>query len=161
MDAGRLGPICMSSSQHVDSSAPVRVFIADDSVDMRERLAGMLAGIDGVGIVGQAGELGEAIQGIRDLKPEVVILDIQMPSTVPHMHSGVDVLRAIRQDHTLPQPTVIMLTNFPYAQYRKRCMESGANYFFDKSNEFNQIVETLRRIYLAQSKPSHSSHQDV
>ena len=139
---------------------PVKVFIADDSVDMRERLTGMLAGIEGVGIIGQAGELGEAIRGIRDLKPEVVILDIQMPSTVPQMHSGIDVLRAIRQDSLLPQPTVIMLTNFPYPQYRQRCLEAGANYFFDKSNEFSQIVETLRRISFAQATTRQSSRKD-
>ena len=150
----------MLVSQDADSNMPVKVFIADDSVDMRERLTGMLAGIEGVGIIGQAGELGEAIRGIRDLKPEVVILDIQMPSTVPQMHSGIDVLRAIRQDSLLAQPTVIMLTNFPYPQYRQRCLEAGANFFFDKSNEFSQIVETLRRIYFAQATARQSSRKD-
>jgi DNA-binding NarL/FixJ family response regulator len=38
-----------------------------------------------------------------------------------------------------------MLTNYPYPQYRKKCIEAGADYFFDKSTEFDRIIDTITR----------------
>jgi len=40
----------------------------------------------------------------------------------------------------------VMLTNYPYPQYRKKCMDAGADYFFDKSNEFHKVAELLQRL---------------
>lgn len=89
------------------------MFIADDSEEVRNRLNEMLSEIPGVEIIGEAGEGGEAIRDIRERKPDVVIQDIRMPGG-----SGIDVLQAIKRGD--PAPTVIMLTNYPYPQYRKK-----------------------------------------
>lgn len=110
------------------------IFIVDDSQTLRERLVKMLAEVEGVGVIGQARNAAEAIAGIRDLKPRVVILDIQMPDG-----SGIDVLKTIKQESQ--PPIVVMLTNHPYPQYRERCMKLGADYFLDKSIEFDQLAE--------------------
>ncbi len=56
----------------------MKVFIADDSGVVRERLKDMLSEIDGIKIVGQAAEVGEAIGSIKNLKPDLAILDIKM-----------------------------------------------------------------------------------
>ncbi len=116
-----------------------RVFIADDSSALRERLVAMLGEMDEVEVIGQARNVTEAIELIRESRPEVVILDIRMPGG-----SGIDVLENIKSEG--PSPVVIMLTNYPYPQYRRRCLEAGADFFFDKSNEFDKIQQVFREM---------------
>ena len=122
----------------------MRVFIIDDSAIVRERLIAMLAEVEGVEIVGHAEDAFSAIEGVRVLIPDVVILDIAMPGA-----SGIYALEKIRCEK--PAPTVIMLTNYSYPQYRKRCADSGAAFFFDKSTEFERVPEVLKALI-------HDSH---
>jgi DNA-binding NarL/FixJ family response regulator len=88
--------------------------------------------------VGQAENVADAINGILELRPDVVILDIWMPGG-----SGIDVLQTIKQDE--PAPVVIVLTNYPYPAYRQKCLQAGADFFLDKSTEFDQIAELFER----------------
>ena len=113
------------------------VFIADDSEPVRERLIALLSEIEGAEVIGQAGNHGEAVEGIRSLKPQVVILDIQMPGG-----SGIDVLKEIKRDSR--PPVVLMLTNHADPFYRRRCIKEGADAFFDKSTEFTEVGEAVR-----------------
>ncbi len=115
----------------------MKVFIADDSEMVRERLKAMLSELTEIEIIGQAQDGIEATNSIRKLKPDVVILDIRMPGG-----SGIQVLQNIKKDKQAP--IVIILTNYPYPQYRKKCMEVGADFFFDKSTEFEKIPEVLK-----------------
>jgi DNA-binding response OmpR family regulator len=56
--------------------------------------------------------------------------------------SGADVLLDIKKLN--PTPMVIMLTNYPHPENRKKCMERGADYFFDKSTEFQNVLSVLK-----------------
>ena len=114
-------------------------FIADDSALLRERLIDMLSELDGIEIVGQAEDALSAVRSIHKLKPDVVILDIWMPGG-----SGFNVLQNIKKNKVAN--VVIMFTNYPYSQYRKKCMDEGADFFFDKSSEFEKITEVLRQL---------------
>lgn len=114
----------------------MRVLIADDSTVVRERLVALLSECPDVEIVGQAKNAGEAIEGIRDRHPDVVILDVRMPGG-----GGIRVLQEVKG--TYPDLKVIMLTNYPYSQFRKRCFEAGADFFFDKSSEFENLTNVL------------------
>lgn len=116
----------------------ITVFIADDSLVVREHLVTMLEELAGIEIVGQAENGVEAISSIRNLRPNVVILDIRMPGG-----DGIEVLENIKQDEGAP--VVIMLTNYPYAGYRQKCLQAGADFFLDKSTEFDQIPELFER----------------
>jgi len=58
--------------------------------------------------------------------------------------SGIDVLQDIKQGHAAP--IVMILTNFPYPQYRKKCADAGADFFFDKSTEFDKVPEVLKKL---------------
>ncbi len=58
--------------------------------------------------------------------------------------NGIDVLRKVKQ--MTPAPKVIMLTNYAYAQYRKESREASADFFLDKSTEFDQIPLALEQI---------------
>ena len=115
----------------------MRLFIVDDSEILRVRLIDMLSEIEGIEIIGQAQESLDAIESIQELNPHVVILDIRMPRI-----NGIKVLEAIKKDDE--SPTVIIFTNYPYPQYRKRCMDLGADFFFDKSTEFEKLIDTVK-----------------
>ena len=117
----------------------MKVFIADDSRVVVERLADLLQEVPGVQLVGRAKDAPEAIHLIVKMNPDAVILDLQMPGG-----SGLEVLRAIRQSH--PSVWVLICTNYPYPQYREECFAAGANYFLDKSAEFERIPEILREL---------------
>ena len=124
----------------------MKVLIVDDSKTVCNGLQQMLSNISGVGIVGQAHNGRDAITSISELKPDVVILDIRLPDL-----SGIDVLVDIRAKNLSTR--VIMLTNYPYPQYRKKCEELGADYFFDKVTEIEEIPVLIEE--LAKNKPEN------
>jgi two-component system response regulator DevR len=119
--------------------AMLTVYIVDDSQVMRERLTELVADVTGVEIAGQSADPFEALDGIRKSQADIVILDIWLPR-----RSGIDVLKDIKENPA--SPLVIMVTNYPYRQYRQGCMAAGADYFFSKIDEFELIRETLSRI---------------
>jgi DNA-binding NarL/FixJ family response regulator len=124
--------------------ATLRVFIADDSVLVRERLQAQLAEMDGIELVGQSSNALEAIEAIRQLRPDVVILDIRMPGG-----NGIQVLEAVKQGDA--PPVVSMLTAFAYPQYRTKCQAAGADYFFDKTTEFDDVLKVLEQLLRARA----------
>ena len=122
----------------------MRVLIVDDSKIVCDGLQQMLINIANVEIVGQDHNAEDAIASISESKPDAVILDIRLPGL-----SGIDVLKDIR-DKKLPI-RVIMLTNYTYSQYRKKCEELGADYFFDKVTEIEEIPKVIEE--LTKNKP--------
>ena len=144
--AGRLHPNQTSTdrpegAERVQSPVmdKLRVFICDDSASVRERLVIMALDLAGVDLVGQAEDAPGSVDSIRRAQPDVVILDIRMPGG-----SGIEVLRRLKR--MTPAPAVIMLTNFAYEQYRKKCEAAGADFFLDKSTEFDQIPLALENV---------------
>lgn len=114
----------------------MKIIIADDSPIFRARLFTLLDELEDVEIVGQADSGPGALAMIRMLNPDAVILDIRMPGLM-----GVQVLEEIRK--TRPDLLIVMMTNYPYQQYRERCRKAGADYFFDKSNDIDKIIEVF------------------
>ena len=117
-----------------------QILIVDDSDVMRERLKSLLSEIEGIEIAGEASDARQAVDAIGRLKPDVVILDIRMPEG-----SGIDVLKALPRNGGGKSARVMVFTNFPFPQYRKACIDLGADYFFDKSQDFNKLCDTLRQ----------------
>ena len=115
------------------------MFVVDDSPLVRDRLIGMVSELPNVTVIGQAEIAFEAISAIRKLRPDAVVLDISMPGG-----SGLQALEQIKREHAFC--VVIMLTNFASEQYREKCLQLGADYFFDKSGEFEKVVEVLRNM---------------
>jgi CheY-like chemotaxis protein len=126
-------------SQSLDGSSDrMSVFIVEDSGLMVDRLVSMLADGDRhIDVIGQADNAPQAIDDIQRLRPHAVVLDMRLSRG-----NGIDVLEAINQGGH--RPVVVMLTNCPEPQYRRRCFAAGVDYFFDKSTEFDQAVEVLR-----------------
>jgi DNA-binding NarL/FixJ family response regulator len=119
--------------------APIGIFIVDDLPSMQERLRELIAGVDGVRVVGDARTVGEAIAGILGTRPDCVVLDYQLPDG-----TGVKVLRVVRE--AAPRIAFIVLTNHATAQHRAACLAAGARYFFDKSTEFAMIPAAIAEI---------------
>lgn len=115
------------------------VVVIDDSEIIRTRLTELLSSLEDVQVIGEAENALDGTRIVREMAPEVVILDIKMP-----LGSGLDVLRNISKSN--PETKVIVLTNYPYEQYRTKCRELGARYFFDKSTEFDKLPGVLDQL---------------
>jgi two-component system response regulator DevR len=115
----------------------MRAFIVDDSTIVRVRLTEMLVIDPHVTVVGQAGTVAAALQDIPKLQPECVLLDIQLPDG-----DGISVLKAVKR--MTPPPAVVMFTNYTDESYRQRCEIAGADFFLDKSKQFDEIPGLLR-----------------
>ena len=117
----------------------MKVFLVDDSMVIRQRLKRLLAELEEVQVIGEAGQVQQATDAILEQKPDVVLLDIHLFNG-----NGIDVLRRLKKEK--PAPAVIILTNYPYPQYRQECIEAGADFFFVKSTEFDQVVPALKQL---------------
>ena len=114
----------------------MKLLIVDDNIKYRHRLASVISSIKGIEVVGQAGDVPEAIDAVKRMKLDTIILDIHMPGG-----SGLDVLRASKS--ISPAPLVIMLTVGPESEYRDTCFALGADYFFEKSNGIRAMMSLL------------------
>lgn len=110
----------------------MKILIADDSALLRERVKNLVMTVKNVEIVGEAENGILALQLIEERKPDFVILDIRMPEL-----NGIETLRRIKSSASGTK--VCILTNYPYPQYKERCLAEGADYFFDKNQDFQKI----------------------
>ncbi|MBA4405987.1 hypothetical protein C0389_01805 [bacterium] len=122
-----------------------KLLIVDDSKAIREGLVKFISGLQTVEIVGEAGDGATALEIVDKLKPDFVTLDIKMPGI-----SGILVLLEIKKRH--PNIIVFMLTNFPLENYKRLCQNAGANYFYDKSNEFEKMVNKIEELSFEDSQ---------
>ena len=130
------------NAQPIVKSKDIHVFIVDDSEIVRDRLHAILSEMGSVRIVGKADSPQRATEGILNTNPDVIILDIFLNGG-----NGITVLKDIRGKNITAK--VIVLTNYAEDQYRKKCFEEGADYFFDKSIEFDKIIEVIERFSFA------------
>ena len=115
----------------------MKIVIADDSAPLRERLVEMLSHIQEIEVVEQAQDVREALDSVRTLQPDLLLLELHMPGG-----SGFDVLREVKRSYA--SIVAIVLTNHPYPQYRQRCAELGADHFLCKSGGLEPLIEILR-----------------
>lgn len=118
------------------SSSSLRVFLAEDSAPIRERVTGLLAA-NAVDVVGEAETPQGCVDGILAVQPDVVVLDIQLEGG-----SGLEVLRTIRR--TDPAIAFVVFSNNAAPAYRRRYLQEGATAFLDKSTEFQQLAGAVR-----------------
>ena len=126
------------------------VLIVDDTKQVRERLTALLSECSEINVIGQAGNSLEALAVVEKLAPDAVILDIRLPGK-----SGIQVLQEIKARY--PETTVIMLTNYDFDTYRKQCLQMGADHFFNKTLEFENVLTVLAEMAAGASVHSRRS----
>ena len=119
----------------------MKVFVVEDSAAVRERLVEMIREIDDVEVVGEAATYDAAVDGIMSTRPDVAVLDIKLADD---RGSGIDVLSQVRKG--LPAIKAIVLSNYATPQHMKASADAGAEYFLDKSADFERITEILEQM---------------
>ncbi|MGO2111361.1 MAG: response regulator transcription factor [Pseudoclavibacter sp.] len=121
------------------STVPARVLVADDDQIVRAGIATILSSAEDIEIVAHAADGSEAIEAVDAHRPDVVLLDIQMP----HLN-GIDALREIRRRR--PDLPVAMLTTFSDDHLLSDAIGSGALGFLLKSDEPQQLISGVRAL---------------
>lgn len=114
----------------------MKVYIVDDSKAIRERLIARLRENTGVEHIDTAEGVEEVKSRLTEFLPDVVIIDIHLKQG-----TGFDVLNVINQ--TALKPLKIVLTNHALPPYKDKAMKLGVDYFFDKSNDFNEAIAVV------------------
>ena len=124
---------------------PLRVFIADDSPPVAEMLTELIRSPGQVDVIGVGDTEAGTIESIRAMKPDVVVLDLQLKTG-----SGTNVIRAVRASADLAHVRMLVTSNHVSPQMRAGCMELGADAYFDKVKEIGAL--TARITELAQKR---------
>jgi DNA-binding NarL/FixJ family response regulator len=114
----------------------MKVLLADDSVMILERLKELLSIYEQAEIVASLRNGTETLEAIRVLKPDLAIVDIKMPGL-----SGLDVLYEIRKENKIIK--FIILTLYASDYYRQLAIKSGADYFFNKAEDFEKVSHVV------------------
>ena len=125
----------------------MKVLVVDDSPAIRQRLSSRLKEIHGIDLVASVADGYGALRSAESLDPDVVLLDLSIPGL-----SGIEVLASLKS--TADPPVVIVLTNHADATYRTACFRRGADFFFDKSEELEAMVNVLRNLHQSQKGPA-------
>jgi two-component system response regulator DesR len=117
----------------------IRVLLAEDQTMVREALASLLALEEDIVIVAQVGRGDEVIAAARAKRPDVALLDIEMPGA-----TGLDAAGLLRSE--LPATRVVILTTFSRPGYLRRAMEQGASGFLLKDAPASELAAAIRRV---------------
>ncbi len=127
-----------------NTSQILKIVTIDDSSIVAERLKYILNEIENVEILGNAHSASTALSLIYKEEPNIVILDINLEEDVSE-ENGMTLLVLLRKQY--PKLKIIVFTNLSELHYRITCLANGANYFFDKSNDFTKISDTLKKLH--------------
>ena len=117
----------------------VRIFLADDSVLILERLLELLGNYSQTEIVGSCRNGIEALESLRKLKPDLAIIDIKMPGL-----TGLQVLTEIRKEDKILK--IVILTLYSSDYHLQMAMKAGADYFFSKADDFEKIQDVITEL---------------
>lgn len=121
------------------SMKPIRTLIADDHALVRAGIRALVEKIQGVQVVGEAGKGSEAIELIKKLQPDLVLLDITMPDG-----NGFDVLLHVKKHAA--KTRVIVLTVHEASEYAIRALREGAAGFLPKSAASTELEQAIRKV---------------
>ena len=117
----------------------IRVLVADDQALVRAGFRAILEGQDDLDVVGEADDGATAVALARELRPDVVLMDIRMPGL-----DGIEATRRLLRDNDAPR--ILMLTTFDLDEYLYEAMKAGASGFLLKDVPRDQLIDAVRTI---------------
>ena len=126
-----------SGSPSVQPALVMRVVIADDHTIMRQGIGGILEATGEVQVIGEASDGAEAIAEALRLRPDVVLMDLQMPGI-----GGLEALKQLQKE--APEIPVVVLTTFQTQETVTEAISSGAKGFMLKDSEPAHLVRAIR-----------------
>lgn len=121
-------------------SSPIRVLAVDDHPLVLQGIAGLVGIQADMTLVAQAGNGREAIQQFRTHRPDVTLMDLQMPEM-----NGLDALLAIRAE--FPEARIIMLTTYEGDVHILRALKAGAQGYLLKGTLHSELLRTIRAVH--------------
>ncbi|MDO8778357.1 MAG: response regulator [Burkholderiaceae bacterium] len=115
----------------------MKLLIVDDSELIRTRLIGLFDGIPGIEAIHTAVTLAQTLESVRRVLPTLVILDLHFPDG-----NAIPIINTIKV--LAPGVQIAMLSNDASEFNRRKCLVIGADWFFDKSTEFESLLEAVR-----------------
>ncbi|MFC7286566.1 response regulator [Herminiimonas glaciei] len=123
---------------------PLRIFLVEDSLDVRELMIENLAMIPGVVVTGVSESEGDALNQLNASPCDVLIVDIQLKKG-----NGINLLRQISEKTKISNTLKIICSNNATEVFRRVGRQYGVNHFFDKTSEFPQLFELVKNLSCA------------
>jgi two-component system, NarL family, response regulator len=127
------------------SNNPIRILTVDDHPVLREGIAAVLGSETDIVLVAEAGNGREAIEKFRTYRPDVTLMDLQMP-----LMNGTDAILAIRKE--FPDARIIVLTTYSGDVQAVRALKAGASGYLLKNTLRKDLAETIRSVHGGQKK---------
>jgi len=118
----------------------IRVFLADDHLILREGIRSLLEKVPDIEMIGEADNGSEAVTKVKQLMPDVVLMDITMPGL-----NGLEATRQIKQED--PSMKVLILTMHETDQYLSEMLEAGASGYVVKTTTSSELISAIRAVY--------------
>lgn len=132
----------------------IKILIADDMIELRSNIRRMLSSYDNIKIVGEAGDGESTIEQIKQLKPHIVLLDINLPKI-----DGLKVTEIITKE--FPQVLVIIISVQGELEYLRRAMKAGAKDYLTKPFSANELIESINNTYNKWLKDQITAHEKL
>ena len=141
--------------QRRDAAGPISVLVADDHPILREGVAAVLQRQEDMRLVGEAENGAEAVERFRALKPDVVLMDLQMPGL-----TGLEAIQALRAE--APNARIVVLTTYDGDVQAFQAMKAGAAaYLLLKSSLRKELVDTIRDVHAGRRRMSPEMAEKV
>lgn len=131
-------------------SEKIRILIVDDIPETRENLQRMLMLEERMEVVGEAGNGKEAVEMVGKVRPDVILMDINMPEM-----DGIQATEKIMLEY--PQTSIIMLSVQGEQEYLRKAMIAGAREYLTKPPSIDELVNTINRVYDIDSRRRNST----